>query len=69
MKYTIETTETGCIETLELNNGKKYVKRKTGTQYSLKDEDDDFFFLCRWRMMVSVMMNFLIKSMKHLTVS
>lgn len=42
MKYIIETTETGCVETLELNDGRKYVKRHTRTALGLRGEDQDF---------------------------
>ena len=41
MKYTVETTETGCVETLELDNGKKYTKRSTRTSTGVKHDDDD----------------------------
>lgn len=31
MKYVIETTNDGCIETIELHDGTKFVKRHTKT--------------------------------------
>lgn len=43
MKYIIETTEEGCVETIELDNGKKYVKRHIRTSCGDKSEDDDFY--------------------------
>ena len=42
MKYTIETTETGCIETIELENGQNYFKRHIRTSCGSKSKDDDF---------------------------
>ena len=44
MKYTVETTETGCVETLELDDGKKYKKRSTRTSTGVKHDDDDFYY-------------------------
>lgn len=44
MKYTVETTETGCVETLELDDGKKYTKRSTRTSTGVKHDDDDFYY-------------------------
>ena len=42
MKYTIETTENGCVETLEMNDGTLYIKRYTKTSSGLRQEDTDF---------------------------
>lgn len=42
MKYMIETTNKGCVETLELHDGSKYIKRHTKTSYGSQCEDDDF---------------------------
>lgn len=41
MKYTIETTENGCIETLEFLNGEKYTKRSERTEYGCRCLDKD----------------------------
>lgn len=43
MKYTIETTENGCIETITLNDGSQYSKRHTRTDYGSREEDDEFW--------------------------
>lgn len=43
MKYTIETTENGCIETIELHNGNKYTKRHVRTSFGSTCEDLEFF--------------------------
>lgn len=42
MKYTIESTENGCIETIELDDGSKYTKRHTRTSFGSTCDDDDF---------------------------
>ena len=36
MKYTIETTENGCVETLEFADGSKFVKRSERTESGCK---------------------------------
>lgn len=41
MKYTIETTDDGCIETLEFRNG-KYTKRSQKTGFGCEALDEDF---------------------------
>ena len=41
MKYTIETTETGCLETIELHDGSKYTKRSERTKYGARSIDDE----------------------------
>ena len=33
MKYAIEITDDGCVETLEFPNGDKFVKRSKRTSY------------------------------------
>ena len=42
MKYTIETTEYGCIETLEFSDGSKFTRRNERTYYGCKAIDDEF---------------------------
>lgn len=42
MKYTIETTENGCVETLEFTDGSKFVKRSERTENGCKGLDRDF---------------------------
>lgn len=42
MKYTIESTETGCVETIELNDGSKYTKKHTRMSYGSRCEDSEF---------------------------
>lgn len=42
MKYEIETTENGCIETITLNDGSRYSKRHTRSDLGLKTKDEDF---------------------------
>jgi hypothetical protein len=42
MKYTIETTKEGCIETLELNDGTKVIKHTARTDYGCKSKDQEF---------------------------
>ena len=44
MKYTIETTAKGCVEILELDDGKKYVKHSTRTATGMEHDDDDFHY-------------------------
>ena len=44
MKYTIETTEYGCIETLEFLNGEKYTKRSERTEYGCQCLDEDLSY-------------------------
>lgn len=41
MKYTIETTEDGCVETLELSDGKRYVKNTKKIDGGCSSVDDD----------------------------
>lgn len=43
MKYTIESTENGCIETIELYDGSKYTKRHIKTSFGFTCEDLDFW--------------------------
>lgn len=42
MKYTIETTEDGCVEVLELHDGSKYTKRHVKTAYGSQCENKEF---------------------------
>lgn len=42
MKYAIETTETGCVETITFNDGSTFTKRHTRTDFGSKAEDDEF---------------------------
>lgn len=42
MKYIIETTENGCVETLEFANGSKFTRRSDKTECGCKSLDDDF---------------------------
>lgn len=42
MKYVIESTENGCIETLEFADGSKFTKRSERTSYGCKSLDKDF---------------------------
>lgn len=42
MKYTIETTEYGCVENLELSNGEKFTRRHERTDSGCKSPDDEF---------------------------
>lgn len=42
MKYTIETTENGCVETLEFADGSKFTKRSERTDFGYKSLDNDF---------------------------
>ena len=39
MKFTIETTNDGCMETLELHDGSKYTKRHIKTSFGSQCED------------------------------
>lgn len=43
MKYVIETTETGCLETITFNDGSTFSKRHTKTDFGSKSEDDEFY--------------------------
>lgn len=42
MKYVIETTEYGCIETLEFSDGSKFTRRNRKTDTGCKALDDEF---------------------------
>lgn len=42
MKYTIETTEYGCIETLEFSDGSKFTKRHKRTENGCDAMDKPF---------------------------
>ncbi len=42
MKYCIETTDNGCIETLEMSENEKFQKESTKTEYGCKSLDPDF---------------------------
>jgi hypothetical protein len=42
MKYVIETTEYGCIETLEFSDGSKFTRRNERTDCGCKAIDDEF---------------------------
>ena len=42
MKYTIETTKGGCVETIELHDGSKYIKRHTKTSYGSCCDDKEY---------------------------
>ncbi len=42
MKYTIETTDNGCVETLEISSECKLTKRSTKTFFGCESLDDDF---------------------------
>lgn len=44
MKYTIESTETGCIETLEFRNGSKFTKRSEKTAYGCQALEPEFSY-------------------------
>lgn len=41
MKYTIETTENGCRETIVMNNGNTYTKRHRKTFYGSECKDEE----------------------------
>lgn len=43
MKYTIETTDYGCIETIEFNDGEKFTKRTERTESGCRSIDKDFY--------------------------
>lgn len=43
MKYVIETTEDGCVETVTFNDGKEYSKRHVRTGYGSISDDFDFW--------------------------
>ncbi len=42
MKYVIETTENGCIETLEFQNGMKFEKKTNRTDFGCETFDENF---------------------------
>lgn len=42
MKYTIETTENGCQETIVMDDGKTYIKRHKKTCYGSECQDKEF---------------------------
>lgn len=42
MKYCIETTDNGCIETLEMSENEKFQKRTIRTDYGCESLDPDF---------------------------
>jgi len=42
MKYCIETTDNGCIETLEISDKEKFTKRTIRTDYGCKSLDPNF---------------------------
>ena len=42
MKYVIETTENGCVETLEFADGSKFTRRNERTDFGCKALDNDF---------------------------
>lgn len=42
MKYAIEITDDGCVETLEFQNGDKFTKRSKRTNFGCQSIDDDF---------------------------
>lgn len=42
MKYTIETINGGCVETIELSDGSKYEKKYTRTENGCRCESEDF---------------------------
>lgn len=42
MKYIIETTDNGCIETLELSDGTSFSRRSERTEFGCRSIDDDF---------------------------
>lgn len=43
MKYTIKSTENGCLETIELQDGRKYTKKHTRTSFGSRCEDKEFW--------------------------
>lgn len=42
MKYAIEITDDGCVETLEFPSGEKFTKRSKRTNFGCQSIDDDF---------------------------
>ena len=42
MRYAIEITDDGCVETLEFPNGEKFTKRSKRTNFGCQSIDDDF---------------------------
>ena len=42
MKYAIEITDDGCVETLEFPNGEKFTRRSKRTNFGCQSIDDDF---------------------------
>ena len=42
MKYCIETTDNGCIETLEMSENEKFKKKSAKTEYGCESLDPDF---------------------------
>ena len=42
MKYTIESTETGCVETIEMKNGKTYTRTHERMPWGSQCKDKDF---------------------------
>lgn len=47
MKYSIETTDKGCIETLEMSKNEKFKKESTKTEYGCKPFSPDFAYQLR----------------------
>lgn len=42
MKYTIEATKNGCVETIVLHDGSTYTKRHVRTSFGSQCEDKNF---------------------------
>lgn len=42
MKYTIESTANGCVESFKLHDGKTYIKRHARTIFGSECEDESF---------------------------
>lgn len=42
MKYCIETTDNGCIETLEISENQKFQRETKRTEYGCTSSDPDF---------------------------
>lgn len=42
MKYCIETTDNGCIETLEMSENQKFQRETNRTEYGCTTSDPDF---------------------------
>lgn len=42
MKYCIETTDNGCIETLEISDKEKFQRESIRTEYGCSSSDPDF---------------------------